>query len=670
MKPVINHPIPLDIDFKEWMFSMPLVTLDFETYYDDQYSLKRMTMVEYLLDPRFKAQGVALRVDNIIDGKLERGEITYYRNCQDAADYLKTLDKWVLIGQNTKFDGGILHYHYNVHPTVYADTKSMSKGLWPFESASLSELCKRLWPGNEQMRKGDELIGSKGVQEWTEEMHLLIGEGYCRKDVFLTGEAFWRMVNDYPSQELEVIHITCRMFCYPVMEADHGILVEAIKQEAIERKALLENALSFIQAAIEEKGLDYWNPEPKEAKKRLPLDKKILTSRNRFIKLMDEIFERPIPMKTKPDGKKTHATGKNDPEFIEYMEENVDLQILFDAKLAWASSQSSSRAKRMIAFSPVERGREIPIPLGYYNAHTGRYSGEEKVNMQNLQRASPHRLALYAPKGYKTHVCDSSNIEARAVATLARQDDLVEEFRNKEDVYSNFASDLYGFKVDKKQHAGERGVGKVSVLGLGYGMGPPTFHRTLASGPMGMPPVRVPMSFAEKTVQLYRSKYYMIKNYWQEAARAIEHMITLPSGEELRWGPLTIIHEAIILPNGMKLNYPRLQYREDMQSFAYWNGRFWKRLYGGSLVENICQAIARIIVAAEQMTRVDRYLQQFGGWVTMQVHDENIGVALDLGEKENEKLFAGIQNIMRQSPAWLPQIPLDSEGGYDDNYSK
>ena len=670
MNPIIDHPIPLDIDFKEWMLDMPIVSLDFETYYDDKYSLKKTTMVEYLLDPRFKVQGVSMRIDNVINGVLERGETVYYRDSEDMAIVLRALDKWVLVAQNTKFDGGILHYHFNVHPTVYADTKSMSKGLWPFKSASLSNLCTRLWPNRDDMRKGDELIASKGILNWDEDMHQLIGEGYCRKDTFLTAEAFWNMFNEYPAQELEVIHITCRMFCTPTMRADHDILREAIKIEAIERKKLLDDALEFINAAITEKGLEYWNPEPKEAKKRLPLDKKILTSRNRFIRLMDEIFDASIPMKTKPDGKRTHATGKNDPEFIEYMEANVDLQILFDAKIAWASSQSSSRAKRMIAFSPAERGNEIPIPLGYYNAHTGRYSGEEKVNMQNLQRASPHRLSLYAPKGFKTFVCDSSNIEARAVATLARQDDLVDQFRNKDDVYSNFASELYNFKVDKKANPGERGVGKVSVLGLGYGMGPPTFHRTLASGPMGMPPIRVPMTFAEKTVSLYRSKYFMIVSYWKEAARAIEQMIVLPKDETIEWGPLKISKEAILLPNGMKLNYPDLQYREDLQSFAYWNGRFWKRIYGGSLVENICQALARIIVAAEQMSTVDRLLQQHGGWVTMQVHDENIGIAPDMGKQGNDELFNNIQKLMCRSPAWLPQIPLDSEGGYDDNYSK
>jgi hypothetical protein len=214
------------------------------------------------------------------------------------------------------------------------------------------------------MRKGDELIGSKGVVEWTEDMHQLIGEGYCNQDVFLTAEAFWELFNDYPTEELEIIHITCRMFCYPTMRADHEILKEALTQERIEREKLLENALSLISEKITEKGLDYWNPHPADAKKKKPLDKMVLTSRNRFIALLEDICDLDVPMKTvdpgKPTQRKTKATGKNDPEFIKLMDDNPELKPIFDARIAWSSSQSSSRARRMIDFSKPPAKQPTP----------------------------------------------------------------------------------------------------------------------------------------------------------------------------------------------------------------------------------------------------------------------------------------------------------------------
>ncbi|OZB41040.1 MAG: hypothetical protein B7X50_08035, partial [Alishewanella sp. 34-51-39] len=116
MKPVINHPIPQDIDFREWMLSMPVVTLDLETYWDDQYSLSKMTMLEYVQDPRFKIQGIGIRIDYPHLDKY--GEQKYYRDVNEAVAVLKSLNKWVMVGQNTKFDGYCLHYHHDVHATV------------------------------------------------------------------------------------------------------------------------------------------------------------------------------------------------------------------------------------------------------------------------------------------------------------------------------------------------------------------------------------------------------------------------------------------------------------------------------------------------------------------------------------------------------------------------
>ncbi|MFN3898923.1 MAG: DNA polymerase [Alishewanella aestuarii] len=983
MIPVINHPIPQGIDFREWMLSMPVVTLDLETYWDDQYSLSKMTMLEYVQDPRFKIQGIGIRIDY---PHLDRyGEQKYYRDVNEAVAVLKSLDKWVMVGQNTKFDGYCLHYHHDVHATVYADTRSMSKGLWPFESASLKNLAIRLWPDNEIMRKGDELASSKGVRDWPESLHQTVGDIYCNQDVYLTAEAFWKMLPDYPTEELEIIHITTRMVCIPTVRTDHQLLQEAIDDEKRERAIMLERTLEAINQAIKDKGLDYWNPDEKEAKKRKPLDKMVLSSRNRYIKLLREIFDLEIPMKekTRPDGSTymTEALAKNDPECIQLQEENPDLAWLFEARDMFASSQSLSRAQRMIDISKPEKGNEIPIPLNYYEAHcvtgdvevltpqgwesikdwqggeiaqvnsdreikflsatkfegpevqdwvrvdaaylsadftlghtipylnhgsmkwnqmqaadmlkrnslyipvsgfyngpgvltveqirclvmiqadgsfctdskqgrqltiflkkerkinrarkllseagvnfreltfpswpgyvkfvvsykdypywltpdkkyfgswlldqsldvltafveelhrwdgslngdtqqcyfssiksnaewaatighltgksatirevfstsaygkakvcysvtfrerghimvksadlslrslnerayctqtqtgfwlarkdgrifvtgnTGRYTGGEKINMQNLGRGSKHRLALLAPEGFVMHVADSSNVEARTNAGFAGQEELLEAFRNKRDVYSEFASKAFDMPVNKKDNPTERGAGKVCVLGLGYGMGAPTLKRTFASGPMGMEPTNFPLDMCQQMVHIYRSDNYMIAQSWRTASKYLEIMCCMQDGDQYEWGPLVVMKDKIRLPNGMHLNYPKLHFNTHYDSFVYWNGKFWKRIYGGALIENIIQALARIIVM-HQCIKIDRLLQQYGGWIVMQVHDENIGIAKDLGEEKNDQLFKEINQLMCVPPTWMPELPLDSEGGWAVNYSK
>lgn len=677
MIPHIPHPIPQDIQFKAWILSMPIVTLDIETYYDDNIGFSKMTMLEYVQHEKFKIQGLSVSV-NMPDGKSYKEK--YFRTAAAATEYLEQIvgnletEKWCMVGQNTKFDGYAMYYLHGWKPTVYCDTKAMSKGRWPFESTSLKNLAVRLWPGDPTKRKGDELAQSKGIWEWSDELHHTIGDIYCNNDVALTRDAFYEMLDSYPSEELEIIHITTRMTAQPGLTASHDILKEVLVDEKLERDNLEKSTLEAIELAIKEKGLDYWNPNEAEAKKKLPLDKKILTGRTRYIALLREIYELELPMKEQirpKDNSKymTEALAKNDPEYIQLKEENPDLLWLFEARELFASNQSMGRARRMMDVSKPERGYEIPIPLGYYQAHTGRYGGEEKLNFQNLGRGAKHRLALHAPAGFKCHVSDSSNVEARINAGFAQQDDLLEAFRNKVDVYSDFASAAFDMPVNKRDNPEERGAGKVCVLGLGYGMGMKTLRRTFATGPMGMAPTIFPVPLVQRMVDTYRSQNYMIVKSWKDANNAISTMIMLKPGEQQTWNCLEIEHERLRLPNGMYLNYPKLHYNNHFESFVYWNGMFWKRLYGGALIENIIQALARIVVMTA-CVNIDRLLQQYGGWIVMQVHDENIGIAKDLGKEKNDEIFNQITEIMRIAPSWMAELPLDAEGGYADNYSK
>ena len=126
------------------------------------------------------------------------------------------------------------------------------------------------------------------------------------------------------------------------------------------------------------------------------------------------------------------------------------------------------------------------MPLKYYGAHTGRWSGLDKVNMQNLPSRDVKKKALknaiLPPKDNVIINVDSSQIEARILVWLSGQDDVVEQFKNNEDVYSNFASKVYGRKIDKRNKT-ERFIGKTCILGLGYGTGWKKLQDTLKTQP-------------------------------------------------------------------------------------------------------------------------------------------------------------------------------------------
>lgn len=231
------------------------------------------------------------------------------------------------------------------------------------------------------------------------------------------------------------------------------------------------------------------------------------------------------------------------------------------------------------------------------------------------------------------------------------------------------------------------------VLGLGYGMGWRKFRDTLAAGALGGDPVYFTEAEAQNAVNTYRTANAAIRNYWQQADAAIVDMYL---GNTRPWGPLTIQKNCLVMPNGMALQYPGLRPiapSEDgtvSDGWEYWNGQFWKKLYGGLLTENITQALSRIVLFT-QMLRINRNVfVPAGGRVVLNVHDEIIAVgpsygALYLGKKPNEKgklvdvwrdtagadrLFKRMTEEMRLPPAWCHDLPLDSEGGYAFEYSK
>ena len=407
---------------------MKIITLDFETYYSQTFSLSKMTTEEYIRSPEFEVIGVAVSIDD------EEPEW-----CSGTKDTIQSflnsfyMHDNMVVAHNAVFDMAILNWHFNIRPKAIVDTLSMARAIHGTEvGGSLAKLAEHYGAGV----KGTEVVNALGKRriDFDEESLIRYGE-YCVNDVSLTYDIFKKMSDGFPLVEYKLIDLTIRMFTEPSLVLNETILrghLEVVKKE---KEALLDV---------------------------VKLDKKELMSNEMFAHALYELGVTP-PRKISPTtGKETWAFAKTDEEFKALAEHtNPMVQALVAARLGTKSTLEETRTERFIGIST--RGK-LPIPLRYYAAHTGRWGGDDKVNLQNLPRASVLKHAILAPEGYLMIDADSSQIEARTLAWLAEQNDLVDAFDRGEDVYKIMASSIYGKPVDEITKP-ERFLGKTTILG-------------------------------------------------------------------------------------------------------------------------------------------------------------------------------------------------------------
>ena len=608
---------------------MNLITIDFETFYEKStFSLSKLTTEEYVRSDRFEVIGVAVKVN---DGETEWGSGTH----EQIKDWLKTYP-WadsMALAHNMMFDGFILNEIFDIQPKAYADTLSMGRALHGVEvGGSLGALAERYKLGV----KGDEVIAASGKnrEDFTPEELNRYGD-YCVNDVELTYKLFHAMLKKgFPKAEMKLIDLTLRMFVQPKLDLNLNLL----EQHLHEIKARKAQLLSVAK-----------------------VDKEELASNPKFAELLKSVGVEP-PMKISPTtGKETYALAKNDEEFKALAEHpDVRVQALVAARLGTKSTLEETRTERFIGIS--KRGL-MPVPLKYYAAHTGRWGGSDSVNLQNLpsrgDNAGKLKKAIEAPDGYVIIDADSSQIEARVLAWLAEQNDLVEAFANGKDVYKLMASAIYS-KAQEEITKEERFVGKTTILGAGYGMGAQKFKAQLKT--FG---VEITEGEARHIISVYRDTYPYIGALWRQAQTALEALTKDSTTSLGRDGVLSLVPEerSIRLPSGLLLRYDGLIPVRDEKGIQYqYKTRYgWNKIYGGKVIENVCQAIARCIIG-EQMIRIAKRYS-----VVLTVHD---AVACIAKEEEAKEAQAYVEECMRWTPAWAEGLPVNCESGYGKNYGE
>jgi len=605
---------------------MDLITIDFETYYDKKYSLKKLTTEEYIRDSRFEVIGVGVKLNN---NHTEWAS----GNFKQTKEYLHSFD-WknsILCAHNTMFDGAILAWIYDVHPSRYADTLCIARAVHGVEvGGSLSALSEFYGIG----QKGEEVHEAIGKrrEDFSEEELDSYGD-YCVNDVDLTYELFKRMGKNFPKQELKVIDTTLRMFIDPALT----LCSSTLKDYLVEIRDYKEDLI--------------WN---------CGIDKENLMSNPKFAEVLLNLGVIP-PMKVSPTtGKETYAFAKTDDGFKELLvHKDVRVQAVAEARLGNKSTIEETRTERFIDIA--ERG-SLPVPLRYYAAHTGRWGGDGKINMQNLSsRGEGKKLkkSILAPEGHVLVDCDSSQIEARVLAWLAEQDDLVDAFTNKEDVYVKMASKIYKVPEDKVTKQ-QRFVGKTTILGAGYGMGAERFAQQLRS--FG---VIIKLEEARRIIDVYRKTNSDIKDLWSEADNMLidMHNTEMPYSFGRNGIIKTTGGSSIILPSGLLMKYNDLEYKEldGSVEFTYRTRNGRTKLYGGKVIENVCQAFARCIIADQMLAISAKYK------VALTVHDSVVCMVL---EDEMEEAVEYVETCMSTTPEWADGLPIACESGVGYSYGE
>lgn len=686
---------------KEAGFPDVVLMLDFETYYDSDYHLgkdsKALSIAEYVADSRFEMLGLGA---GFVSDELQPWHLTrefvvgdkvknYIRSLQDI--YGNHLEDLTVVAKNCKFDMLILAEKYSVYPKFTIDVEDLSRTF----DARMSQKLKDVAPMFGFRHKGDT---SQFKGKRLNDIDIEALSEYCLNDIESQIDLFKHLlpiiVN--PKVELAVAAHTLRLFTLPRIHFDFDLAaqIKADMKEQIERA--VGNAVPWIMAYA-----GYSDEEILLAVQHglgSELVGPWLSGSISFLEMMMFVLGPKERVPTKP-GKppkrmkqllgpgKIPAFSKDDDGCKALLEHKDDtVRMLMTARVAMKSWPTHlGRVEKMEAQARASRGL-LRVPLKYYGCHTGRWSGEERINLGNLggsgrgkeisKLIGKVRHTMRAAPGCVFLLVDSSQIEARNVAWYAGQDDLLEEFRNDGDPYSTLASELFKCKVwkwgkgDIEEYPGQekkvtiyRGFGKDAILGCGYGMGPAKFHKRCLSNDTLRPHFdsgEYTEATTKNIVDTYRNKYCMIPKFWGKIERGWRLATKYKKLQEV--GPLKFWHAGgttfMRLPSDRVIRYRNARVTHDDE--LMWK---WGTLWGGSLTENAVQSTCRDPLR-DWILKIE---SELGLPVVHHVYDE---VVVMVGEDRAEQALKDVIEIMETCPSWATGMPFKAEGKINPYYTK
>tara|TARA_R110000868_G_scaffold15115_1_gene69317 strand:+ start:1730 stop:3562 length:1833 start_codon:yes stop_codon:yes gene_type:complete len=603
-----------------------LIVIDFETYYDKNYGLKKFTLEEYIRDSQFEVIGVAVK-ENDNETVWFTGTHLEIKQSLNTFDFANSF----VVGHNMRFDGAILSWVFDIKPKGLMDTMGMGTIIHGLtESVSLKNLSELYNLG----QKGTEVLDALGKHRKDFTPNDLAQYGrYCINDVELTRGLFYQLLPKFTSKELKLIDLTIRMFTEPKLELNKGLLVRHLADVRATKEELLE---------------------------KVAVDKDILMSNPKFAEALESLNVK-VPMKFSPTtGKETYALAKTDEGFKALLEhEDPYVQALAAARLGNKSTIEESRTETFIHIA--NRGK-LPVPLKYAGAVvTHRWSGTDGINLQNLPRTSPLRNAICAPKGYKIVASDLSNIELRLAYWFAKSHHKVNLIRQGIDLYKQSAAEITGIDYNEV-NKDLRFIFKVVNLSGIYGVGANKMHSILTQGG-----VDKDLNEVKNIVYAYREANPDLVSAWQDAGTMLE---SVRAGQIYSMGNGNVIKsvpkEGMMKPNGMMLGLPNLRKIKTEDNRESW---VYDKILGRTIIpeyihpaktfQRCIQSLARDIIGEQLILVAKKYD------VVMTVHDELVMLCR---EDEVENCVSYVEECMTTAPVWCSDLPLGCEVGVGDNY--
>ena len=613
------------------------VCLDAETFYDDGYSLRKMATAAYVADPRFKVHLWAIKW-----GDQPGSWISH-----EGMRKLSTTVNWskvAIFGHNLRFDGLILARHYGINPGLWVDTLGMARAVLGGSTRShgLDALAKHIGRGGKI--KSAALAAVKGKRDLTRE-ELLHLANYAVDDVEDTVALFHWLKPDFPEQEYWFLDWATRMTTEPKLVLNRSLLEQGLKTAQQDRRELLD---------------------------RVPYTKTSLASQPQFAKILRGLGVEPPTKISKTTGEPTYAFAKSDIEFMELAETgSPDVQDAIAARLAVKSTGAISRMETFLSICDIG---PWSTPLNYAGAmNTLRFSGGDGQNPQNIPNRSVLRDAVEAPEGHVCVVVDSTGIELRVGATICGQMDIIERAKEDGDEYARFAEHIFHHPVTKADNPRERKVGKVGVLSLGYQSGGRTYRGMLYA----MEKLVEPLDVCKTVVATFRNIYSQYPWTWKRLGTMLEMMAkgfkppNLPTNPPITWSTDGFQSKY----SGARVKYPMLGRRimkfglEEVETMCYLDMRKakaaenagWANIYGGKVLENMSQFLAREVVNYQTY----RIWQLTGLRPQLQVHDELIFV---VPAEKAEAVYAIVKAVMSAPVPWWPELVVAASGGIAKSY--
>lgn len=697
---------------------MKCVWLDFETYYDNAYSLKKIPIEEYVRDKRFQTHLLGYAVNNG-HVKMRAGEL----EIQEALRHLGLHEPDTMtFAHNAKFDMFVLRERYGIDVRNPVCTVAMSRwvGASRLVSGSLAALCEFFGVG----QKGTFIQNMSGrrIEDLTQE-ELEAYKTYCSGDVEQLRAVALKMLPHVSAEALAFIIMTTRMYTDPAFELDSKMLEDYQAELARKRKQAqhdlarlfsFSSVTEFLQAIrskqtfcdmLERLG----ETVPlKVSKKKTETRRKYLKEQLTFVTNEDAAMQIRQQLAEKKYVVMEPALAKNDLGFQALLEsDNPDIVTLASARAQNNTSIAQSRAE---TFSAIAKRGRFPVPLEAYRAWTGRYTsgtGDEAksdgTNPQNLNKRTGDktlRRCVQAPEGYVIVAGDSSQIEARTGAWCAGAYNLLEDFVSGADPYSRLASQLYATPYEdiyyytkgagaslasvsaevKARYKHYRDVGKEGVLSAQYGIGAATIGLRLKQKGIRLTSIVDGLEDrsdaahdreSKKLIDAYRGFYRAIPRFWRVCDQVLDAL--LHGGSGYFGGPedRTFYYDGrhnvfgrqvpgIMLPDGFWILYPELRIEYDVEREK--DGYCYTQRDKGKYISKplwggiVFNNINQGLAFAIMRWQALQINRQIA--VRVNIHDSWGGLVPVRQADWGKKIFT---HWMRQVPTWAEGIPVDCD---------